>query len=141
MAGNKLKQTTSQQRVSKDKERYTKMTNKEMIEKKVNVTLNLGLVTKNFMPVNKKTAMKIIALSTDCTVTECMGVYHGHIEPSFKIEIYDTTLPSAIALAREFARTFNQECVACSYKEKTVFVGDMSTNVECTEMIKDLANQ
>ena len=27
--------------------------------KKVNVTLNLGLVTKNFMPVNKKTAMKI----------------------------------------------------------------------------------
>ena len=141
MAGNKLKQTTSQQRVSKDKERYTKMTNKEMIEKKVNVTLNLGLVTKNFMPINENTAIKIIALSTDCTVTKCTGVYHGHVEPSFKIEIYDTTLPSAVALAREFARTFNQECVACSYKEKTVFVGDMSTNVECTEMIKALANQ
>ena len=80
MAGNKLKQTTSQQRVSKDKERYTKMTNKEMIEKKVNVTLNLGLVTKNFMPINENTAIKIIALSTDCTITKCTGVYHGHVE-------------------------------------------------------------
>ena len=117
------------------------MTNKEIIEKKVNVTLNLGLVTKNFMPINENRAIKIIAFSTDCTVTKCTDVYHGYVEPSFKIEIYDTTLPSAVALAREFARTFNQECVACSYKEKTVFVGDMSTNVECTEMIKDLANQ
>ena len=115
------------------------MTNNEMIEKKVNVTLNVGLVTKNFMPVNKKTAMKIIALSTDCTVTECMGVYHGHVEPSFKIEIYDTTLPSAVALAREFARTFNQECVAVTYKFKTVFVADMSTTDECAELIKELA--
>lgn len=111
----------------------------ELSEKKVNVTLNLGLITKNFMPINKKTAMKIIALSTDCTVTECTGVYHGHIEPSYKIEIYDTTLPAAVALAREFARTFNQECVAVSYKWKTIFVEDMSTADECAELIKELA--
>ena len=88
--------------------------------KKVNVVLNLGLVTKNFMPVDKKTAIKIIALSTDATVTECTGIYKGNVEPSLKIEIYDTTLENAVELAREFARTFNQWCVACTYKWKTV---------------------
>lgn len=107
--------------------------------KKVNVTLNLGLVTKNFMPVNKKTAMKIIALSTDCTVTECMGVYKGNVEPSLKIEIYDTTLKSAIELAREFAREFNQWCVACTYKFKTVFVDAMATEKEREQLVKELA--
>ena len=117
------------------------MTNNEMIEKKVNVTLNLGLVTKNFMPINKKTAMKIIALSTDCTVTECTGVYHGHIEPSFKIEIYGTTLENSVELAREFAREFVQECVAVTYKWKTVFVDAMSTEQERKEMTAELENQ
>ena len=116
------------------------MTNKEMIEKKVNVTLNLGLVTKNFMPINENTAIKIIALSTDCTVTKCTGVYHGHVEPSFKIEIYDTTLTSAVDLAREFARTFNQECVAVTYKWKTVFVDAMATEKERKELVKELSN-
>ena len=70
--------------VSKDRE-VIKM-------KKVNVVLNLGLVTKNFLPVDKKTAIKIIALSTDATVTECTRSYKGNVEPSLKIEIYDTTL-------------------------------------------------
>ena len=107
--------------------------------KKVNVTLNLGLVTKNFMPVNKKTAMKIIALSTDATITECMGIYKGNVEPSLKIEIYDTTLESAVELAREFARTFNQWCVACTYKFKTVFVDAMATEKEREQLVKELA--
>lgn len=107
--------------------------------KKVNVTLNLGLVTKNFMPVNKKTAYKIISLSTDCTISECVGVYNGNIEPSLKIEIYDTTLKSAVELAREFARTFNQWCVACTYKFKTVFVDAMATEKERAELVRELA--
>ncbi len=106
--------------------------------KKVNVVLNLGLVTKNFMPVDKKTAIKIIALSTDATVTECVGIYKGNVEPSLKIEIYDTTLENAIELAREFARTFNQWCVACTYKFKTVFVDAMATEKECKELEKEL---
>lgn len=107
--------------------------------KKVNVVLNLGLVTKNFMPVDKKTAIKIIALSTDATVTECVGIYKGNVEPSLKIEIYDTTLENAIKLAREFARTFNQWCVACTYKFKTVFVDAMATEKERKELEKELA--
>jgi hypothetical protein len=107
--------------------------------KKVNVVLNLGLVTKNFMPVDKKTAIKIIALSTDATVTECVGIYKGNVEPSLKIEIYDTTLENAIELAREFARTFNQWCVACTYKFKTVFVDAMATEKERKELEKELA--
>lgn len=111
----------------------------DMIEKKVNVTLNLGLVTKHYMPINKKTAYEIISLSTDCTITECMGVYKGKLEPSLKIEIYGTTLPSAVALAREFARTFVQECVAVTYKWATVFVGDMATADKCADLVKELA--
>lgn len=107
--------------------------------KKVNVVLNLGLVTKNFMPVDKKTAIKIIALSTDATVTECVGIYKGNVEPSLKIEIYDTTLENAIELAREFARTFNQWCVACTYKFKTVFVDAMATEKERKELEKELS--
>lgn len=106
--------------------------------KKVNVVLNLGLVTKNFMPVDKKMAIKIIALSTDATVTECVGIYKGNVEPSLKIEIYDTTLENAIELAREFARTFNQWCVACTYKFKTVFVDAMATEKERKELEKAL---
>ena len=104
-----------------------------------NVTLNLGLVTKNFMPVDKKTAIKIIALSTDATITECTGIYKGNVEPSLKIEIYDTTLENAVELAREFARTFNQWCVACTYKWKTVFVDAMATKQERKELVKELS--
>lgn len=115
------------------------MTNKEMIEKKVNVTLNLGLVTKNFMPISKKTAYTIIALSTDCTITECTGVYKGHVEPSLKIEIYGTTLENAVELAREFARTFVQECVAVTYKWATVFVDGMATEKERAKLVRELA--
>lgn len=111
----------------------------DMIEKKVNVTLNLGLVTKHYMPINKKTAYEIIAMSTDCTITECMGVYKGKLEPSLKIEIYGTTLENAVELAREFARTFVQECVAVTYKWATVFVGDMATEEERKAMVEELA--
>lgn len=107
--------------------------------KRVNVVLNLGLVTKNFMPVNKKTALKIIALSTDATVTECAELYEGTVEPFLKIEIYDTTLENAVELARKFARTFNQWYVACTYKRKTVLVDAMATESERKELVKELA--
>ena len=105
----------------------------------VNVVLNLGLVTKNFIPLNKDMVYKIIAASTDATITECTGIYHGHLEPSLKIEIYDTTLENAVELAREFARTFVQECVAVTYKWKTVFVDAMATEKERVELVKELA--
>lgn len=106
---------------------------------KVNVVLNLGLVTKNSMPIDKKTAIKIIALSTDATITECTRIYKGNVEPSLKIEIYNTTLESAVELAREFARTFNQWCVACTYKFKTVSVDAIATEKERKVLEKELA--
>lgn len=109
------------------------------MEKKINVVLNLGLITIHEMPINKKTAIKIIALSTDCTITECTGVYKGRVEPSLQIEIYDTTLENAVELAREFARTFVQECVAVTYKWKTVFVDAMATEKERAELVRELA--
>ena len=105
----------------------------------VNVVLNLGLVTKNFIPLNKDMVYKIIASSTDATITECTGVYHGNLEPSLKIEIYDTTLENAVNLAIKFARTFNQECVAVTYKWTTVFVDAMATMEERKQLVKRLA--
>ena len=105
----------------------------------VNVVLNLGLVTRNFILLNKDTVYKIIASSTDATITECMGVYHGKLEPSLKIEIYGTTLENAIKLARKFAHTFNQECVAVTYKWSTVFVDAMATMDERKQLVKRLS--
>ena len=78
--------------------------------KNVNVVLNLGLVTRNFIP-------------------------------PLKIEIYDTTLENAIKLARKFARTFNQECVAVTYKWSTVFVDAMATMDERKQLVKRLSEE
>lgn len=108
---------------------------------KINATLNIGMTTKHYMPINVKAAMKIISLTTDCTMTKCVGVYHGHMEKSLKVEIYDTTCEKAIELAREFAREFVQECVACTVRFKTVFVADMATEQERKEMTSELENQ
>lgn len=36
---------------------------------KINATLNIGMTTKHDMPINVKTAMKIISLTTDCIMT------------------------------------------------------------------------
>ena len=33
-----------------------------------NATLNIGMVTRNYMPINIETAEKIIGLTTDCTI-------------------------------------------------------------------------
>nr|DAR13268.1 MAG TPA: hypothetical protein [Caudoviricetes sp.] len=108
---------------------------------KINATLNIGMTTKHYMPINVKTAMRIISLTTDCTMTECVGVYKGHMEKSLKVEIYNTTCENAVELAREFAREFVQECVACTVRWKTVFVADMATEEEREELTSELENQ
>lgn len=66
-------------------------------------------------------------------------MYHGKLEPSLKIEIYETTLENAVKLARKFARTFNQECVAVTYKWATVFVGASATMDERKQLVKRLS--
>jgi hypothetical protein len=108
---------------------------------KINATLNIGMVTKHYMPINVKTAMRIISLTTDCTMTECVGVYKGHMEKSLKVEIYNTTCENAVELAREFAREFVQECVACTVRCKTVFISNMATEKERKELTSALENQ
>ena len=42
-----------------------------------NITLNIGMVTRNGMPINEKVAIKVIGLTTDCTITKCVGYYKG----------------------------------------------------------------
>lgn len=110
-------------------------------DKMENATLNIGMLTRNYMPINISTAKKIIGLTTDCTITECTGYFKGHEEPSLKVEIYGVSAEKAVDLAHEFARDFNQECVACTIKWKTVFVDAMATLEERKAMTKELANQ
>lgn len=110
-------------------------------EKMENVTLNIGMVTRNYMPINVKVAKKIIGLTTDCTISECTGYYKGHEEPSLKVEIYGVSCEKGVDLAHEFARDFNQECVACTVRFKTVFVGAMATMEERKAMTEELKNQ
>lgn len=106
-----------------------------------NATLNIGMVTRNYMPINIETAEKIIGLTTDCTITRCTGYYNGHKEPSLKVEIYGVSVEKAVDLAHDFARDFNQDCVACTIKWKTVFVGAMATLEERKAMTEELKNQ
>lgn len=106
-----------------------------------NATLNIGMITHNYMPINIETAEKIIGLTTDCTITRCTGFYKGHMEPSLKVEIYGVSAEKAVDLAHEFARDFNQECVSCTIKWKTVFVAAMATLEERQQMTKELEEQ
>ena len=115
--------------------------NKMKHNEKINAVLNIGMVTRNGMPIHIETAEKIIGLTTDCTITRCTGFYKGHKEPSLKVEIYNVPCDKAIDLAHEFARDFNQECTACTVRFKTVFVGAMATLKERKEMTAKLENQ
>lgn len=110
-------------------------------EKMENVTLNIGMITRNYMPINIETAEKIIGLTADCTITRCTGFYKGHKEPSLKVEIYGVPCEKGVDLAHEFARDFNQECVACTVRFKTVFVDAMATMEERKAMTEELKNQ
>nr|DAE20544.1 MAG TPA: hypothetical protein [Caudovirales sp. ctSH72] len=124
-----------------DTEDTTEDTEEQGEDKMENATLNIGMITRNYMPINISTAKKIIGLTTDCTITECTGYYKGHKEPSLKVEIYGVSAEKAVELAHEFARDFNQECVACTIKWKTVFVDSMATLEERQQMTKELEEQ
>ena len=84
---------------TEDTEEEEDMKDNESLE---NVTLNIGMVTRNYMPINVKVAKKIIGLTTDCTITEVTGYYKGHEEPSLKVEIYGVSCEKGVDLAHEF---------------------------------------
>ena len=99
------------------------------MENKLNVTLNVGCTTKHGVELNPDSMINTIGKETDCTITQCVGFYHGHRENSLKVEIYDIAVDSAVDMASYFARVFMQECVALTVNGKTHFItGRLSEN-------------
>ena len=96
----------------------------KMEEKTTNVVMNIGMTTKNGVKIDCDSAIDKIGAETDCTITRCVGFYHGHRENSLKVEIYDTRADIAVSMASYFAHIFSQECVAVTVGNTTVFVND-----------------
>ena len=111
------------------------MTNKgeNKMEKTTNVVMNIGMTTKDGVPMDINSAMDIIGKETDCTITQTVGFYHGQRENSLKVEIYDTRADIAVSMASYFAHIFRQECVAVTVGDTTVFVNDDYTDTEFVE--------
>ena len=99
------------------------------MEKKVNVTLNIGCTTKHGVELNPDSMINTIGKNTDCTITRTIGFYKGTRENSLKVDIYAIAADSAVDMASYFARVFMQECVALTVNCKTHFItGRLSEN-------------
>ena len=96
----------------------------KIMEEKTNVIMNIGMTTKDGVNIDCDSAIDKIGAETDCTITRCVGFYHGKRENSLKVEIYDTRADIALAMASYFAHIFRQECVAVTVGDTTVFVND-----------------
>ena len=94
------------------------------MENKVNAVMNIGMTTKYGVKMDVNSAMDKIGAETDCTITRCVGFYHGQREDSLRVDIYDTRADIAVAMASYFAHIFRQECVAVTVGDATVFVTD-----------------
>ena len=94
------------------------------MENKVNAVMNIGMTTKDGVKMDVNSAMDKIGAETDCTITRCVGFYHGQREDSLRVDIYDTRADIAVAMASYFAHIFRQECVAVTVGDTTVFVTD-----------------
>lgn len=105
----------------------------ETMEKKTNVVMNIGMTTKDGVKIDIDSAMDNIGKGTDCTITRCVGFYHGQRENSLRVDIYDIAVDRAISMASYFAHIFHQECVAVSVENSTVFVNDDYTEDEFIE--------
>lgn len=92
------------------------------MEKKINVTMNIGCTTKHGVEINPDSMINTIGRNTDCTITKTIGFYKGIRENSLKVEIYDIATDSAVDMASYFARVFMQECVALTVQNKTHFI-------------------
>ena len=101
-----------------------------MEEKKTNVVMNIGMTTKDGVKIDVNSAMDRIGKETDCTITNTVGFYHGHRENRLKVEIYGIAVDRAVSMASYFCHIFQQECVALTCKERTVFVTDDYTDDE-----------
>ena len=95
-----------------------------------NIILNIGCTTENGVEMDIESMIDKIGAETDCTITRCVGFYHGQRENSLKVEIYDTRADIAVSMASYFAHLFMQECVAVTVGDTTVFVTDDYTEEE-----------
>ena len=91
-------------------------------EKKTNVVMNIGCTDKDGKVLNRNTMMDLIGLFNDCTLTPTIGYYKGKRENSIKVEIYDIAVDIAVDMARYYANSFNQECVALTVGSVTKFI-------------------
>ena len=97
---------------------------KTMEDKTTNVVMNIGMTTKDGVHLDVNSAIDRIGKETDCTITQCVGFYHGHREDSLRVDIYDTRADIAVSMASYFSHIFQQECVAVTVGNTTVFVND-----------------
>lgn len=107
----------------------------------MNVVLNIGLNDRNWKKQRVPTDRAINLVGQyikNCTITVTVGFYKGMRENSLKVEIYDVDAYRAIHFAEHFAMVFNQECVALTADEKTLFVPCYVTTKEYTDMLETL---
>ena len=111
------------------------------MEKKTNVIMNIGCVTKDGKGLNKDTMMDIIGLLNDCTITPTIGYYKGKREDSLKVEIYDIAVDIAVDMARYYASSFNQECVALTVGSVTKFITGILHGDEFLDTVEELERE
>lgn len=112
-----------------------------MGEKKTNVVMNIGCTTKDGEKLNMDTMMDIIGLFNDCTITPTIGYYKGKRENSLKIEIYDIAVDVAVDMARYYANSFNQECVALTVGSITKFITGNLYGDEFIDVVDELESE
>lgn len=91
----------------------------------MNFVLNIGLNDKKShkQEIDTDTAINMVGqFIGNCTITTCVGFYMGERETSLKVEIYGISVENAVGTAAYFADILNQECIALTYGDNTVFV-------------------
>ena len=91
----------------------------------MNFILNIGLNDKKSHKQEIETEKAINMIGKfigNCTITTCVGFYMGEREVSLKVEIYGISVENAVGTAAYFADILNQECVALTAGNNTVFV-------------------
>lgn len=91
----------------------------------MNFILNIGLNDKKShkQEMDTDTAINMVGqFIGNCTITTCVGFYMGERETSLKVEIYGISVENAVGYAAYFADILNQECIALTAGDNTVFV-------------------
>lgn len=107
-------------------------------EKTENAVLNIGCTTKYGDVLNDENMIDFIGYYHDCTITKTIRFYKGKRENSLKVEVYGVSISDAVDYASFYARCFEQECIALTIKDTTVFVKGFMTDDEHNAMVAEL---